>query len=178
MEKAVSSPSRRRRRPAPGGRSGRGTGSASPTPEKNAFLSFLAGKKLKMTRQREAVVEEIFDLFCELDASDEQADFPILYAIGKDGVPRGKTRLRKNPGANIMAEGASPIDGIAPGPHRIRVAKIGARILLEVDGELAFDWTDPGKDGIAPYGRGQIGLRQMQHTVEGSYGYFRVRAIE
>lgn len=27
----------------------------------------------------------IFDLFCELNASDEQLDFPIVYASGKDG---------------------------------------------------------------------------------------------
>jgi len=29
---------------------------------------------------------EVFDLFCELEASDEQADFPVVFAIGKDGV--------------------------------------------------------------------------------------------
>lgn len=31
------------------------------------------------------VLQEIYDLFIELDASDEQIDFPILYAIGKEG---------------------------------------------------------------------------------------------
>jgi GTP-binding protein len=34
------------------------------------------------------VLNEIFDLFCELEASDEQADFPTLYAIGKEGIAR------------------------------------------------------------------------------------------
>ena len=34
------------------------------------------------------VVSEVFDLFCELEASDEQADFATLYAIGKDGVAK------------------------------------------------------------------------------------------
>ena len=34
------------------------------------------------------VLDEVFDLFCELEASDEQADFPTLYAIAKDGVAR------------------------------------------------------------------------------------------
>ncbi len=33
-------------------------------------------------------LDAVFDLFCELGASDEQADFPVLYAIGKDGVAR------------------------------------------------------------------------------------------
>ena len=33
----------------------------------------------------DAVVDEVFDLFVSLDASDEQLDFPILYASGRDG---------------------------------------------------------------------------------------------
>jgi GTP-binding protein len=32
------------------------------------------------------VVNEAFDLFVDLGASDEQVDFPILYAIGKQGI--------------------------------------------------------------------------------------------
>ncbi len=32
------------------------------------------------------VLSETFDLFCELDATEEQADFPTVYAIGKNGV--------------------------------------------------------------------------------------------
>ncbi len=34
------------------------------------------------------VLNEVFDLFCDLEASDEQADFPMLYAIGKLGVAK------------------------------------------------------------------------------------------
>ena len=34
----------------------------------------------------DAVLNEIFDLFVALDAEDEQLDFPLLYAIGIDGV--------------------------------------------------------------------------------------------
>ena len=36
----------------------------------------------------EEVHNEVFDLFCDLGASDEQADFPVLYAIGKQGVAK------------------------------------------------------------------------------------------
>lgn len=32
------------------------------------------------------VLDEIYDLFIDLDADDEQLDFPYLYAIGRDGV--------------------------------------------------------------------------------------------
>ena len=31
------------------------------------------------------VVDQTFDLFCELNATDEQLDFPIVYASGKEG---------------------------------------------------------------------------------------------
>src|SRR5580698_10371967 len=36
----------------------------------------------------EEVHEEIFDLFCDLDASDTQLDFPVLYAVGRNGVAK------------------------------------------------------------------------------------------
>jgi GTP-binding protein len=33
----------------------------------------------------EEVVNEVFELFAALDATEEQLDFPILYAVGRDG---------------------------------------------------------------------------------------------
>src|SRR5215472_13689764 len=36
----------------------------------------------------EEVVNEIYELFIDLDATDEQIDFPILYAISRDGVAK------------------------------------------------------------------------------------------
>src|SRR5688572_3096695 len=36
------------------------------------------------------VLTEVFDLFCELEASDAQTDFPALYAIGKEGMAKRK----------------------------------------------------------------------------------------
>ncbi|MBX9583646.1 MAG: translational GTPase TypA, partial [Gemmataceae bacterium] len=34
----------------------------------------------------EEVVSQVFDLFIELGANDEQADFPIIYASGRNGI--------------------------------------------------------------------------------------------
>ncbi|MFO7885382.1 MAG: translational GTPase TypA [Desulfobacteraceae bacterium] len=34
------------------------------------------------------VLDEIYDLFIDLDANDEQIDFPVLYAIGRDGLAK------------------------------------------------------------------------------------------
>ena len=36
----------------------------------------------------EEVVDEIYDLFIDLDATDEQIDFPILYTVSRDGVAK------------------------------------------------------------------------------------------
>lgn len=37
------------------------------------------------------VLSEVFDLFCDLEANDSQADFPVIYAIGRLGI--AKTEL-------------------------------------------------------------------------------------
>ena len=33
----------------------------------------------------QVIHDKVFDLFCELDATDEQLDFPLLFASGRDG---------------------------------------------------------------------------------------------
>jgi GTP-binding protein len=38
----------------------------------------------------EDVLNEVFDLFCELEASDAQANFPTLYAVGRQGIAKRK----------------------------------------------------------------------------------------
>ncbi len=45
--------------------------------------------KIDRTNSRpHQVADLVFDLFCELNASDEQLDFPIVYASGRDGYAR------------------------------------------------------------------------------------------
>lgn len=36
------------------------------------------------------VLEEIYNLFIDLDANDSQIEFPILYAVGRDGIAQKK----------------------------------------------------------------------------------------
>ncbi|QSX05804.1 translational GTPase TypA [Sedimentibacter sp. zth1] len=40
----------------------------------------------KKNNRAEEVVNMVFDLFVELDATDEQIDFPVLYGIAKNGI--------------------------------------------------------------------------------------------
>ncbi len=41
------------------------------------------------------VLDEVFDLFVSLDASDEQLDFPVLYASGRNGYANEDHSLRE-----------------------------------------------------------------------------------
>jgi GTP-binding protein len=36
------------------------------------------------------VLNEVYDLFIDLDATEDQLDFPLLYAIGRDGIAQTK----------------------------------------------------------------------------------------
>jgi len=38
----------------------------------------------------EEVVDEIYELFLDLDATDEQIEFPILYAVSREGIAKRK----------------------------------------------------------------------------------------
>ncbi len=42
----------------------------------------------KKDARPEEVVNMTFDLFCELNATDEQLDFPIIYGIARDGIAK------------------------------------------------------------------------------------------
>lgn len=68
-----------------------------------------AGKKIivvvnkidrKDARPQE-VLNAVYDLFIDLDATDEQIDFPVLYAIGRDGVAQ-KTLEETGVNLNIL----------------------------------------------------------------------------
>ena len=72
--------------------------SEGPLPQTRYVLSKALEQKLpvivvinKIDRQDarpEEVINEVYDLFIDLDASDEQIDFPILYAISRDGIAK------------------------------------------------------------------------------------------
>ncbi len=42
------------------------------------------------------VLDEVYDLFIDLDAKDEQIDFPVLYAVGKDGMAKRELEDESN----------------------------------------------------------------------------------
>ncbi len=42
----------------------------------------------------EAVLDEIYDLFIDLDADEDQLDFPLFYAVGREGIASADRRHR------------------------------------------------------------------------------------
>jgi GTP-binding protein len=75
----------------------------------------------------EEVHEEIFDLFCDLDANDKQLDFPMLYAIGRQGIAKRKlddpsTDLQ--PLFETILEHVPPAPGDPDAPLQILVSNV------------------------------------------------------
>ena len=49
--------------------------------------------------QLEKVINDVFDLFVELNANDEQCDFPVIYASAKNGYAYRDLKDKENPAA-------------------------------------------------------------------------------
>jgi GTP-binding protein len=92
------------------------------------------------------VVNEVFDLMVELGASDEQLDFPILYAIGRQGIVRTEltdTNDDCRPLFDAILKRIPPPPGYADAPLQLLVS--------------AIDYNDyVGRLGIGRIQRGRI----------------------
>lgn len=56
--------------------------------EQNLRPILFINKIDKKDARPEAVVDMVFDLFCELNATDEQLEFPIVYGTARDGIAK------------------------------------------------------------------------------------------
>ena len=59
------------------------------------------------------VHEEIFDLFCDLEATDAQLDFALLYAVGREGVAK---RSLDDPSTTLAPLFETIVERIPPAP--------------------------------------------------------------
>jgi len=57
------------------------------------------------------VLNEVFDLFCDLEANDLQANFPTLYAVGKHGVAK---RELEDEGKSLVPLFETLLDHVPP----------------------------------------------------------------
>ncbi len=67
----------------------------------------------------EEVVSEVFDLFIDLDATEEQADFPIIYTVARDGIAKRSLTDQSSDLRPLFDEilraipaPAAPVDGV------------------------------------------------------------------
>jgi GTP-binding protein len=70
------------------------------------------------------VLDEVFDLFVSLDASDEQLDFPVLYASGRNGYANVDPSLREGtliPLFEKIVEHVPPPEADFDGPFKFLV---------------------------------------------------------
>ena len=77
-------------------------------------------------RPHEAV-DEVFDLFLELRANDEQLDFPVVYASAKDGyavLDPDEPRKDMTPLLETLVARVPPPPGDADGPFQFQVATL------------------------------------------------------
>ena len=56
--------------------------------EANLKLIVVVNKIDRSDARVAAVLDEVYDLFIDLDANDTQIEFPVIYAIGKDGIAK------------------------------------------------------------------------------------------
>src|SRR4029078_8546435 len=80
------------------------------------------------------VVNEVFDLFASLDASDEQLDFPILYGSAKEGgvgeSPEGPEEARMQPLFDLVLSHVAP-PHVEEGPFRLLGTILEANSVLD-----------------------------------------------
>ncbi len=82
----------------------------------------------KPERRPDEVVNEVFDLFANLDATDAQLEFPILYGSAKNGW---MSRQYETPSANMdelfqMVVEHVPVPHVEEGPFRFLATTISA----------------------------------------------------
>ena len=104
----------------------------------------------KPDARAEVILDKVFDLFVELDASDDQLEFPVLYGSGKDGWisleanPAGERNIL--PLMDAMVEHI-PQPKIKEGPVQMQIASL--------------DYSDyVGRIGIGRVYRGVLDIKK------------------
>jgi GTP-binding protein len=73
------------------------------------------------------VLNEVFDLFCDLEASEAQLDFPVIYAIGRQGIAKRSLEDTSNsltPLFELIVEKVPAPKGDATKPLQILVTNL------------------------------------------------------
>ena len=74
------------------------------------------------------VLNEVYDLFIDLEADDQQIDFPVLYAIGRDGIAKHSLEAESSnlePLLDAVLEHVPPPRSQEEAPFQMLVADLG-----------------------------------------------------
>jgi GTP-binding protein len=115
------------------------------------------------------VLDEVFELFLSLGASDEQLDFPTIYSIGKQGIAvldKDERGTSLDPLLDAIHDNVPPPTGDIDGPFQMLITTIEYNDYL-------------GRLGIGRIGRGSIRLGAPMKVVhrDGSVEDARVSKI-
>ncbi|GGK26577.1 translational GTPase TypA [Salinarimonas ramus] len=100
--------------------------------------------------RHQEVINEVFDLFAALDATDEQLDFPILYGSGRDGwmaaAPEGPKDQGLAPLFDLVLDHVPPAE-VDTGPFRMLGTLLEANPFLGriVTGRIASGVVKPNQ---------------------------------
>jgi len=127
----------------------------------------------------EEVVDMVFDLFVELDANEEQLDFPIVYASAKNGFAKKELEDEdKNilPLLDVVIEKVTPPEGDREKPFQFLVTNI------EYDNYLGKMGLGKIYNGTVKLGEDVLLLKRdgerLQYRVSKIYGYEGINKIE
>jgi GTP-binding protein len=129
----------------------------------------------KPAAQPDIAQEEVFELFLDLGATDEQLDFPVVYAIGREGIAKlhmddeGKDLV---PLLETLIAKVKPAEGNVSAPLRIQTFNLGYDNFL---GRMAVGriYEGTATDGQAviikkPTGETRIGKITKLYTFHGT----------
>ena len=123
----------------------------------------------KPNARPEEVIDEVFDLFLELGADDEQLDFPIIYASAREGFARYNvedTNMGMEPLFKTIIEHVEPPKGYIDGPFQMLVTTLDSNAFV-------------GKIAIGKVHRGKVKKNQNVALVrqDGSKSNYKITAV-
>ena len=123
----------------------------------------------KPNARPEEVIDEVFDLFLELGADDEQLDFPIIYASAREGFARYNvedTNDGMEPLFKTIIEHVEPPKGYIDGPFQMLVTTLDSNAFV-------------GKIAIGKVHRGKVKKNQSVALVrqDGTKSNYKITAV-
>lgn len=95
--------------------------------EQNLRPILFINKIDKKDARPEAVVDMTFDLFCELNATDEQLEFPIVYGTARDGIAKLSLDEESNsiaPLLETVLKQCEPYKGDEADPLQLQISNL------------------------------------------------------